>query len=191
MATKAQILANQRNAQKSTGPRTLEGKAVVSRNAVKHGLTAANDIIGSEDKADFDLHRNQMLDELAPISPMESILAERIISLSWRLKRADRIQNQAIDALNERNTSNPLTKLTQSLSGRCAPSPELALGHLAVKDFSNERVLERLLMYEQRLEHSLYKTILEIQRLNVMRQLNPRRTDNEETAYQNLPSEKL
>jgi hypothetical protein len=40
MATQAQILANRRNAQKSTGPRTEKGKAVVSQNAVKHGLLA-------------------------------------------------------------------------------------------------------------------------------------------------------
>jgi hypothetical protein len=47
----------------------------------------------------------------------------------------------------------------------------LALGRLAVKDFGNERVLEHLLMYERRIEHSLYKTILELQRLNIARKL--------------------
>ncbi len=41
MSTKAQTKANQKNAQKSTGPKTVEGKAVVSQNAVKHGLFAA------------------------------------------------------------------------------------------------------------------------------------------------------
>lgn len=41
MATQAQINANRRNAAKSTGPRTSSGKAVSSRNAVTHGMTAA------------------------------------------------------------------------------------------------------------------------------------------------------
>ena len=41
MPTTAQILANRNNSQKSTGPRTVEGKAVVSQNAVKHVLLAA------------------------------------------------------------------------------------------------------------------------------------------------------
>ncbi len=40
MATEAQIAANRLNAQRSTGPRTADGKAVVAQNAAKHGLLA-------------------------------------------------------------------------------------------------------------------------------------------------------
>ena len=58
MATDAQILANRLNAQKSTGPRTIEGKAAVLQNAVKHGLLAERDIISSESQA-----------RLRPLSP--------------------------------------------------------------------------------------------------------------------------
>jgi len=76
MATEAQIIANRRNAQKSTGPRTPRGKAPVSQNAVKHGLSARQAVISSESQADFDLYRDQLLDELNPASPMESMLAD-------------------------------------------------------------------------------------------------------------------
>jgi hypothetical protein len=194
MSTQSQITANRHNAQKSTGPRTSEGKAAVSHNAVKHGLSAHQAVISSESQADFDLYRDQLLAELAPASPMESMLAERIVSLSWRLKRVCRIQNQTIDALNAPKTSSPLTKLTQSMffKGQAPPAepsesaPELTLGRLAIKDFSNSRVLDRLLMYERRIEHSLYKTLLELQRLRLMRKLeNPIGAD-EETEYQLL-----
>jgi hypothetical protein len=41
MASEQQIAANRRNAQKSTGPRSLEGKRCASRNAYRHGLAAA------------------------------------------------------------------------------------------------------------------------------------------------------
>jgi hypothetical protein len=186
MSTEAQILANRHNAQKSTGPRTSEGKTKVSQNAIKHGLSARQDTISSESQAEFDLYRERMLGELAPDSPMESMLAERIVTLSWRLKRVCRIQNQTIDALNASNTSSPLSKLTQSLffKNHDQPVPQvshgntpacdeaLALGRMAIKDFSNARVLERLLMYERRIEHSLYKTILELQRLNLIKKMN-------------------
>jgi hypothetical protein len=180
MASELQITANRLNALKSTGPRTVEGKAAISQNAIKHGLGAESDVISSENEADFDLYRRQLLDELAPVSPMESMLAERIVTLSWRLKRAGRFQNQAIDYLNSKDSSDPLKKLTHSLFRSIAgetisdvnnSNGELALGRLAVKDFSDARVLDRLLMYERRLEHSLYRTILEFQRLNIARRL--------------------
>jgi hypothetical protein len=204
MSTQAQISANRRNAQNSTGPRSPEAKAIVSQNALTHGLTSTRDTISSESQADFDLYRDQILDELAPNSPMESMLAERVVNLSWRLKRTSLIQNQTIDALSTPDTSNPLSKLAHSMLSRvrdqsqapptesasaCPACPErpqgvegseaqpsrrdLTLGRLAVKDFSNTRVLERLLMYERRIENSLYKTILELHRLNLIKKLNP------------------
>jgi len=189
MTTESQIIANRRNAQKSTGPRTSEGKAAVSQNSVKHGLLTRRDVITSESQAEFDLYREQMLEELAPVSPMESMLAERIVTLSWRLKRVGRIQNQTIDALNAAHTSSPLTKLTQSLffknqdqsqagpatSPPINPTRFMALGRMAIKDFASARVLDRLLMYERRLEHSLYKTTLELQRLNLIKKMNTER----------------
>ncbi len=49
MATEAQLAANRRNAQKSTGPRTAEGKAVVAQNAVQHGLLAREGVLRGED----------------------------------------------------------------------------------------------------------------------------------------------
>ena len=192
MTTESKILANRLNSQKSTGPRTIEGKAVVSQNAVKHGLLAERDVISSENPADFDLYRQQLLDELSPVSPLESMLAERIITLSWRLKRACRFQNQAIDVLNEDQTAGPLKKLTRSLypgshhHSQDAPSASddpLALGRLAVKDFSDARVLDRLLMYERRIENSLYKTLLEFQRLHLIKKMD---TESENKATPTL-----
>jgi len=192
MATEAQILGNQRNAQKSTGPCTREGKAAASQNSVKHGLFARQTVISSENQADFCLYRDRILSELAPGSPMESMLAERIVILSWRLKRVGRIQAQTIDALNANNTSSPLAKLTQSLlfknrdqsqTAPSAPAPDLALGRLAIKDFSHARVLDRLLMYERRIENSLYKTIFELQRLRLIRNLDNPNGADEQTTY--------
>ena len=180
MTTEAKILANRRNARKSTGPRTPRGKAVASQNSVKHGFSARQAVIGTESQAEFDLYREQFLEELAPETSMESMLAERIVNLSWRLIRVGRIQNQTIDALNTPDPNNPITKLKESILKNLnktqalppEPPPDLLLGRLAIKDFSHGRVLERLLMYERRLESSLYKTIIELQRLNLIKGLN-------------------
>jgi len=181
MATEAQIIANRRNARQSTGPRSPQGKAIVSQNALKHGLSAGRDIISSESQADYDLYRNQFLTELAPTSHMEAMFAERIVNLSWRLKRVNKIQNQTFDVINKPDKTSPLSRLTQSMLSKYGgllpanhsdSSNILNLGRLAVKDFSNTRVLERLLIYERRIENSLYKTFLEFQRLKLIKQLN-------------------
>ncbi|MBI5282364.1 MAG: SEC-C domain-containing protein [Candidatus Solibacter usitatus] len=54
MASSAQVLASQANAQLSTGPRTAEGKAASSRNRVSHGLLASIEPLSSQDRAIFD-----------------------------------------------------------------------------------------------------------------------------------------
>lgn len=180
MASQSQIIANRRNAQKSTGPRTTRGKFVACRNALKNGFFARQAVISSEDQAEFDLYRRQFLKELAPETPMESMLAERIVNLSWRLIRTGRIQNQTIDAMNSPHPVNPIAKLKESILknlNKTQPLPpeppaDLLLGRLVIKDFSGHRVLEKLLMYERRLESSLYKTIIELQRLNIIKNLN-------------------
>jgi len=173
MATKAQVVANRRNAEKSTGPHTPEGKAAVSQNAVKHGLLAGHDVIRGEDREEFELYREELFWELNPLGTMECRLAERIVSLAWRLRRAERLQNEAFDALLARNMSSPLDRLTQSLLCKGADQPDdakgcdgdLTLGRTVVRDFANARVLDRLLMYERRIESSLYRTMAELQKL--------------------------
>jgi hypothetical protein len=190
MSTEAQIIANRRNSQQSTGPRSPEGKAVVSQNAVKHGLFALEAVISGESRADFDLYRDEILAELAPVGRMESMLAARVVSLSWRLKRVENMQNQAIDVLIERDgTTSPLNKLVQSLlpkdqrqlpSDASASNGDLVLGRVAIKDYSNSRVLDRLLMYERRIENSMFKTINELRRLRLIRELEEASAVDEE-----------
>jgi hypothetical protein len=179
MASEAQIQANRSNAQKSTGPRTAEGKAVVGQNAVKHGLCARQAVIAGEDLGEYEFYRDQMLGELAPEGAMESVLAQRAVGLAWRLQRAERLQNEAFDALYAEDTTGPFARLAQSLrskeQARLDPAEkgrDLTLGRVVVKDFANARVLDRLLMYERRIEHSLYRTMAELQRLRLIRQLD-------------------
>jgi hypothetical protein len=180
MASEAQVLANRSNARKSTGPRTPEGKGVVSQNAVKHGLLAREVVIKGEDPGEFEFYRDQMLGELAPVGSVESMLAERVVSLSWRLQRAERLQGAVFDALYEKETAGPFAKLNRSLwSKRAAQGDpgggdgDSAFGRVVVKDFSDARVLDRLLMYERRIEHSLYRTMGELQKQRLLRELNP------------------
>ena len=99
MSTPEQIAQNRKNAQSSTGPKTPEGKAKSSQNAVKHGFFAKNDVISGEDLAFYEAHRQDIYDEYAPLTPTESVLTQRIASLTWRLMRADRLQTTTINTL--------------------------------------------------------------------------------------------
>ena len=99
MSTQEQTNANRKNAQSSTGPKTAEGKAISSQNGVKHGFFAKNDVISGEDLAAYEQHRQDIYDEFAPMTPTESVLTQRIASLTWRLMRADRLQTTTINTL--------------------------------------------------------------------------------------------
>jgi hypothetical protein len=92
MCSERQILANQLNAQRSTGPRTSEGKAKVAVNALKHGLTARDIVLPNEDPNDFDTFRVELLSSLAPHGALESLFADAIVAYAWRLRRIERFE---------------------------------------------------------------------------------------------------
>jgi hypothetical protein len=187
MATQAQLEANRKNAQKSTGPKTPEGKAIVAQNGVTHGLTARTTLISGENPEQFNQFRQRLLGELRPCGLLESIFADRIIDLSWRLSRVTRIQSGILDALAVRKMDQ-LKKDDDWNRHNKSHTPELPratqdlgylLGQVVISDFSNSKVIDRLLMYERRLEYSLSKTTLELQQLQCKRSKNQHAADNQ------------
>jgi len=79
MASIAQTKANQRNAKKSTGPKTLAGKARVSQNALTHGIYAAIPILPGEDQDKISQLADDINQAFAPKDAMEVSIVERII----------------------------------------------------------------------------------------------------------------
>ena len=90
--TEAQIDANRENAQKSTGPRSAEGKAASSRNRLLHGLRASKHILLDEDPAEFLFLLHDHLDRFQPVGPAEEKLVLRIANDHWRLDRAFNVE---------------------------------------------------------------------------------------------------
>ena len=106
--------ANRRNALKSTGPKTPEGKRFVRWNALKHGLLAREVVIpagmGAEDRAEFRNLLRQLRHDLQPSGALEEILVEKIAVCYWRLRRGLRseigeIRNDREGAAHEINMS--------------------------------------------------------------------------------------
>jgi len=193
MATVSQIQANRQNSLKSTGPQSAEGKAVVAKNAVKHGLFAHEAVITGENREDYELFHDEFLAELAPAGAMESVLAERIVSLSWRLQRAERIQNQAFDVMIAKDEPSPMTQhlkktlppnMQDAFDDPRGREPELVLGRVAIKNLADSRSMERLSLYERRIENSLHKTIRELDRRKIMRQIELQNAQNTPAEYE-------
>ena len=107
MATVRQIEANRRNAQRSTGPTTAEGKNKARYNAVKHGLTAASAVLPHEDPNTFQQLRDALIESYAPATPAELMLVDMVAHSYWRLLRARRVERASlalhIEALKQRN----------------------------------------------------------------------------------------
>ena len=93
MATAAQIEANRRNAQKSTGPKTDAGKCRVRRNALKHGMTARTimPVLPQEDAKELEERIQQAITAMQPRNPLELDLVRRSVRLSAEIERAERV----------------------------------------------------------------------------------------------------
>lgn len=95
MSSDAQIAANQQNGKRSRGPKTEEGKAAASMNAIKHGLTAKTTVLPTESEEDYAAFKKAMLEgmEPEPVGPLEEQLAEEVVELTWRLRRATKLEH--------------------------------------------------------------------------------------------------
>lgn len=100
MTTEKQVEANKQNALVSTGPVTAEGKALVSQNAVKHGIFARDLIItsgdGKEDQQEYTELLEGLIVSLNPKGQMECVLVEKIAVDFWRLRRVLRFESGSI-----------------------------------------------------------------------------------------------
>jgi hypothetical protein len=93
----ARARASRINGAKSRGPKSAAGKARSSRNAIKHGLCMDKTLMfPEEDPWAFDALERALLAELAPVGALQGVLAQRIVSAAWRLRRADRIEAELL-----------------------------------------------------------------------------------------------
>lgn len=229
MVSEKQRIANHNNGLKSTGPKTVEGKRIASRNAVRHGLlsNAGLTVIRGEDRTEFKEFSDNLRGDLKPVGQLESLLAERITSFFWRLKRTSRMEQGLLDILSSspQNAGSPApgqkipyeiiitkaygepetdleyqeylkSKGRLDVNGVALPAPvdpaaqsslpsevsdsrqaasegvvlseeQLSenLGRMVQQDFKGSKLLEKLLRYEGQIERSLYRALLELQKL--------------------------
>ena len=118
---------NKINAQNSTGPRSVEGKAVSRFNAMKHGLDAAALVIPGEDPAELAQLAEDFHAEYDPQGPVETELVEILVRSTWLRHRYFRIEAQLYESI--------FKKLDD---------PEATLGDAFLYDASGPNVLGKL-----------------------------------------------
>ena len=171
MTSLRQIESNRRNAQKSTGPKTQNGKQRSSQNAVRHGLTAETVIGPLEDPADYRAFEQAVTTAYDAETEVERELVLRLASLLWRLRRATSVETGLLQIQRETSTA-PDPALPGEVcevieifqSGRDSNGRELARCFLRLADFDNG-IFERLGRYEAALWRQARQTIFTLQHL--------------------------
>ena len=92
MTSEGKAEANRRNAQKSTGPKTPEGKRAVRLNALRHGLLSKEVLLPGEDGEALGELGERLWAELQPVGALENLLVDRIVAAVWRLGRLGRVE---------------------------------------------------------------------------------------------------
>jgi hypothetical protein len=137
------------NAKRSTGPRTAEGKAASRLNGIRHGLYSEVTLVAGESEAELAAFGKRLRADLAPVGEVEFMLADRIVSLSWRLRRLI-----ALEAAVFEHEEAPCTYERapgRAFAGACGDK------------------LMRVSAYEAKLDRQLFKTMHELQRIQAAR----------------------
>src|SRR5271154_3613344 len=159
MISEKQLAANRRNAQRSTGPRTEEGKKASALNARRHNLTGQVTAMTDADRIMHDAFSASIVESLAPEGAMEIQLAQRIATDSWRLNRLSAIEDNLF-ALGHSSKSDDIQ----------TEDPEIHAALTAAKVFTAEsKQLQLLTLYDQRINRGIQKNLATLQTMQAAR----------------------
>jgi len=160
---------NRANAQHSTGPRTPEGKASSSRNALCHGLSSRTPVLPPEDLAAYQRHCRQFFDEYRPATPTETQLTQELADTAWRLNRIPALEAELLH-----RAANP-------------PDEQAAIDFDIV---DAHRTLAMLGLHGQRLSRQFQKTLDKLREIQADRNERRERDLKDATAISELHKHK-
>ncbi len=99
-AKSKRAISNRKNASRSAGPKTEEGKKRSRQNALRHGFLSKEAVlpnnVSGESKAEYTRFRDQILGDIQPVGAREEIAADLIVLHYWRLRRIYRYEAAAL-----------------------------------------------------------------------------------------------
>jgi hypothetical protein len=178
MSNDKQLRANRANAQKSTGPRTEEGKQRSRLNGLRHGLTGQVSIMTDENRAAHDAFCNPIITGLGPDGPLEMQLAHLIAQDHWRLNRIQSIE----DGLFVLGQCRPVNQVDSG-----APQADVALAE-AMTFMRQSKEILLLTLYETRINRNIRKNMEQLRELQAERQARQEKTLEEAQLLSRLAS---
>jgi hypothetical protein len=160
MASEKQISANQANSKRSSGPRTHQGKARASRNALKHGVLSKSLVVFSEEQQEFDDLLTNLIEAHDPFNQSEMMLVEKMAIALWKQKRL--ITAESAQITHQQINSHP-TRLPAD------PEKQTEAILRAVEAQSLPQGAERYVRYDTLLERQYYAAMTMLQRVQSTR----------------------
>jgi hypothetical protein len=157
-------LANQRNAQKSTGPKTTEGKKRSKLNAVTHGVFCQEIILVKEDEPLYKELRRTFIRDLKPQRMIEMQMVDKIVECTWKQRRlrvseATQYEIELREELKEKGTTWEEEMARKDPADYCAP---VAMTRMLQRDEAN---LEHYSRLDQRLQNMIHRCLKELRTL--------------------------
>ncbi|MBV8731897.1 MAG: hypothetical protein JO336_18980 [Acidobacteriia bacterium] len=179
-ASTARLAANRANAQRSTGPRTEDGKRRSSLNALRAGLTGQTVILPSDDLQNYAAFTKRLIDAYEPVGAREQDLAYTIAAERWRLHRVRTLENAMLgSAVMEESGDFDVTVERQPDPASAEPqspvpdSGEAEAVHATLaqarKLLEHHRAFLNLSLYEQRIYRVIEKASAKLEQLQAGR----------------------
>ncbi len=138
MASQKQLDSNRLNAQRSTGPKSIEGKSALAKNPLKHGVFSRQVVLEGESKKEFEALKTEFYEQFIPEGLLEQLFCERALAAAWRLSRVTQMESMLINHASRRFDSSGIIEVLGGYQG-----DELAL--LSRYEISLEKILFRSL----------------------------------------------
>lgn len=164
MPSRTQIEANRRNALKSTGPRTPEGKANSARNALQHGLASISPLsfLAIEDRSAFERMLHGYILKYQPAHADEVDLLTDAVFCKWRQHRLWIIEAQAIEMDVAEHQLDLQTKLPKA-------NAAAHVAHAVIYSLHHSRAHPLNRRYEAQLHRQYLRNLKELQNLQSAR----------------------
>ena len=185
------VAANRANACKSTGPRTVAGKARARLNATTHGIFCSAACVGYEDRRAFRALRVSFIEALRPQDVVELSLVDRVVLQTWRLQRSQVAEHTVLSRKIDRHRKQAATKIEDGWVGPYNQQDVREIGALVDETLHGSvgaaalaadflackgkvaSVIDRMSTYERRLETSLHRAMTELRLLRKDRGVEP------------------